>query len=326
MNPNNRRAVIVGLFVFFAIAIIVAGVLTLGGQKKSFVKAVHITAVFRDVSGLAAGNNVWFSGVKIGTIRGVSFDANAHVVVLMSIEEKSKKYIRQNAKAKIGSDGLIGNKIVVLYGGTADAPPIVENSRLTVEEALSNDEMLATLQSNNKNLLAITTDFKNISSKIAAGQGSIGKLLTSDALYNDLQSTMNSLRQTANAAKDIGSNLEGYTGKLNQKGTLASDLVSDTVIFSQLRSTVAQINEVATKSNAIVAQLTQATSQINNPASPVGTLLYDQQAGKDLKGTLKNLESASFKLDEDLEALQHNFLLRGFFRKKAKQEKKAAGK
>jgi phospholipid/cholesterol/gamma-HCH transport system substrate-binding protein len=321
MNSSNKRAVIVGLFVFFAIAIVIAAVLTLGGQKKSFVKAVRISAVFKDVNGLAQGNNVWFSGVKIGTIRHISFDNNANVVVQMNIEEKVRKYIRQDAKAKISSDGLIGNKIVVIYGGTPGAPVVADNFTLTVENAPSSDEMLATLQSNNQNLLAITGNIKTISDRLAAGEGSIGKLLTNETIYNDLQSTVSGLKQTVNHAKNVSDDLSDYTAKLKQKGTLADDLVSDTVIFSRLRATAAQINEVAQKSNGIMNQLAQATSQVNNPATPVGTLLNDRNFATDLKGTLQNLESASQKLDENMEALQHNFLFRGYFRRKAKQEK-----
>lgn len=324
MNSTNRKAVIVGIFVFIAIAIVIAGVLTLGGQKKTFVKAVHLTAVFPDVNGLAAGNNVWFSGVKVGTIKHISFDENANVVVQMNVEEKVKKYIKKDSKAKISSDGLIGNKIVVIYGGSPNSPVIEDNGRLSVEVALNSEEMLATLQANNKNLLDITNDFKVISKQIATGKGSIGKLLTEEDLYNDLQSTMASLKQTANSAKNISNNLSAYTSKFDQQGTLANDLVTDTVIFSRLRATVAQINEAAGQSNEIINQLRAASSKINDPNTPVGTLLNDKRAASDLKGTLKNLESASLKLDENMEALQHNFLFRGYFRRKARAEKQAA--
>lgn len=322
MNTTNRRGVIVGLFVFFAAVIVIAAVLTLGGQKKTFVRAVHVFAVFPDVSGLAVGNNVWYSGVKIGTIKSISFDKNAKVLVQMSIEEKVKKYITQDAKAKIGSDGLIGNKIVVIYGGTPGSAPVVENSQLAVETAVSTDEMLATLQSNNQNLLSITNDFKAISERLATGKGSIGKLLTDESLYDNLQSTMISLKRTVNNAGSVSNDLSEYTAKLKQKGTLADDLVNDTVIFTRLRATVEQINEAAAKSNEIVSQLGKASAQLNNTSGPVGTLLYDDVTAKNLQATLQNLRSASYKLDENMEALQHNFLLRGFFRKKAKAEKK----
>jgi phospholipid/cholesterol/gamma-HCH transport system substrate-binding protein len=325
MNSTNKKGIIVGIFVFIAIAIVIAGVLTLGGQKKSFVKAVHISAVFPDVNGLAVGNNVWFSGVKIGTIKNISFDNNANVVVQMNIEQKVRKYIKQDSKAKISSDVLIGNKIVVIYGGTPASPVVTDNSRLSVEAALNSEEMLATLQANNKNLLDITNDFKVISKHIASGKGSIGKLLIEESLYKDLQSTMSSLKQTANSAKSISSDLSEYTSRFDQKGTLVNDLVTDTIIFSRLRATVAEINQAANRSNEIINQLTTASAKINDPNTPVGALLNDKTAAGNLKGTLKNLEAASYKLDENMEALQHNFLLRGFFRRKAKAEKQAAG-
>lgn len=320
MKSSNRKAIIVGIFVFLAIVIVVAGVLTLGGQKKSFVRAVRISAVFKDINGLAAGNNVWFSGVKIGTIKHISFDNSANVVVEMNIEDRVRKYIKQDAKAKISSDGLIGNKIVVIYGGTPQSPVVTDNSVLTVETGPSSEEMLATLQANNQNLLAITGNIKVISDRLATGQGSLGKMLTNDALYNDLQSTMSSLKQTATHAKSISDDLSSYTSKFNQPGTLASELVSDTVIFARLRDAAVQINEVTVKSNEVIGQLSQTTARFNDPSTPVGTLLTDKKFATDLKGTLGNLESASYKLDENMEALQHNFLFRGYFRRKAKQE------
>lgn len=321
-TENKRKGVIVGLFVFFGILIIIVGVLTLGGQKKTFVKAVHVQAVFKDINGLAVGNNVWFSGVKIGTIKSISFVPDARVMVTMNIEEKVKQYIHQDSKAKIGSDGLIGNKIVVIYGGSAGVPEIKENSRLAVESALDPEEIMTTLQANNKNLLSITADFKVISERLSSGKGSIGKLLTDETMYNTLTAVMSNLKSATTHATTISKDLEDYTARLKTKGTLADDLVSDTVIFSKLRATVTQMNDATTKANGIIENLSQASGQINNPKTPIGTLLNDQNAATDLKETLRNLSSGTAKLDENMEALQHNFLLRGFFRKKAKQEAK----
>ncbi|HTE08828.1 MAG TPA: MlaD family protein, partial [Flavitalea sp.] len=225
---NNRKSVILGLFILFGIAIVVVGVLTLGGQKKSFVKSVHINAVFDDVNGLSVGNNIWFNGVKVGTIKSIGFNQAADVMVEMSIEEKVMKYIASDAKVKIGSDGLIGNKIIVIYGGSAGAPRVAANGSLKVETTLSTEELMGTLQENNKNLLAITSDFKAISSKLASGQGSIGKLLTDESLYNDLRTTMTGLKRASDNASHLTNDLSGFTAKLNEKGTLANELVTDT--------------------------------------------------------------------------------------------------
>lgn len=321
-TENKRRGAIVGLFIFVGILIIIVGVLTLGGQKKTFVKAIHVQAVFKDVNGLAVGNNVWFSGVKIGTIRSISFAPDASVIVTMNIEEKVKQYIHQDSRAKIGSDGLIGNKIVVIYGGTAGSPSVAENSRIAAEAALDPDQIMATLQANNKNLLAITGDFKVISERLSSGKGSVGKLLADESVYNDLTAAMTSLKSATVHANAISNNLSDYTTRLKTKGSLADELVTDTTVFAGLRSAMVQMNEVAHKTNGIVEHLNQVSGQLSNPNTPVGTLLNDQRAADDLKETLRNLSSGTAKLDENMEALQHNFLLRGFFRRKAREESK----
>src|SRR5687768_10277257 len=170
---NNKKAVTVGIFIFLGLLILVAGVLTLGGQKNSFQKKITVRAIFDDVGGLQTGNNVWFSGVKIGTVKKMTFHGGSQVEVIMNIDEKNQQYIRKNAKAKISSEGFIGNKLVVIYGGSMEAPPVVDEDILGVEKAASTDEMLATLQENNKNLLDITTDFKVISKRLTNGEGSV---------------------------------------------------------------------------------------------------------------------------------------------------------
>src|SRR5436190_10098382 len=144
-QTNNKRAVVVGIFIFLGLAILVAGVLTLGGQKNTFQKKLTVKAVFDDVGGLQTGNNVWFSGVKIGTVKKMTVRGTSQVEVLMNIDQKDQQYIRKDAKAKISSEGFIGNKLVISYGGTMGVQQIEEDDVLGVEKGLSTDEMLATL-------------------------------------------------------------------------------------------------------------------------------------------------------------------------------------
>src|SRR5689334_20727076 len=121
---KNNRPVIVGIFVLLGIAILVVTIFTMGGEKKSFVKTFTIHAVFNDVGGLIKGSNVWFSGVKIGTVKSIHFTGTSQVEVAMNIEKDVQSHIRKNAMVKIGSDGLIGNKIVVIYGGDSTTPQV----------------------------------------------------------------------------------------------------------------------------------------------------------------------------------------------------------
>ncbi|MGN6800533.1 MAG: MlaD family protein [Ginsengibacter sp.] len=327
-TTSNRRAVIVGIFIVLALAIFVWTILTLGSQKSTFDKTITVKTYFQNVNGLQKGNNIWFSGVKVGTIDNVSLIGNGKVEVDMTIEEKSVPYIHKNAKAKLSSDGLIGNKIIEIYGGSSQAPPIAEGDVLNNEELLSTDQMMATLSKNNDNLLAITDNLKTISNKMAAGQGSVGKLLNDQTFYDELNKTVITLRSASANLQQLSANVNHYTARLNDSGTLANDLVSDTVIFSKLRSTVGQLQEVANQSNEVIGNLKEASNTVNhglkNPNSPAGMFLNDEKTASGLKATMENLQSASVKLNDDLEAVQHNFLLRGFFRKKAKAEKSKA--
>ena len=325
MITSNKRAVIVGIFIFLGIAIFIITVLTLGSQHKTFEKSITIAAVFDDVNGLQKGNNVWFSGVKIGTIKKISLAGNSRVNVIMNIEEHSHQFIRKNAKAKISTDGLIGNKIVVIYGGSQQVPEVETGDVLGIDKLPTTDEMMNTLAKNNDNFLEITNGFKVISKRLVDGQGTIGKLMTDETLINNLDAAVITLKRTSLNLEKLSSNVATYTAKLSSQGSLANDLITDTVIFNKLRSTVQQLQQVAETSKSIMDNLKTSTNTfnegLNNKNAPVGMLLHDEQAATSIKITLKNLQAGTKKLDEDLEALQHNFLLRGFFRKKARNEK-----
>ena len=168
---ENRRAIIVGIFIVLGLVVFILGIFTLGNAQKSFSKNIHISAVFDDVSGLKKGNAVWFSGVKVGTISNIHFIGVSQVDVKMSVDQATQQYIHRNAAVHIGSDGLIGNKIIVIDGGSPQAPEVADGDVLQAEKLTSTDDMLKTLQQNNQNLLAITTDFKDLAHRILQGKG-----------------------------------------------------------------------------------------------------------------------------------------------------------
>jgi phospholipid/cholesterol/gamma-HCH transport system substrate-binding protein len=297
--------------------------MTLGGQKSIFNKGASVTAVFDEVNGLQIGNNVWFAGVKVGTIKEISLTKEGKVAVEMNIKEDAHPLIKKDTKAKLGADGFIGNKLIILSGGSPGAPMVENGSTLLVERAISTDEMMATLQDNNKNILAITTNFKTISEQIMGGKGTVGKLLNDDQMFTDLQQAIVSIKGAAINAQVLASNVSGYTAKLTSKGSLANDLVTDTVLFSRLRSTVRQIDALSKGADEVLADLKSTSASINrgmnDESTSIGLLLKDKETAADIKATIRNLQAGTQKLDENMEALQHNFLLRGFFRKKNKE-------
>ena len=318
-EPSDKRGIIVGLFILIGISILIAGILIIGNLHETFKQKMKVNVLFEDVNGLQVGNNVWFSGVKIGTVNNMEFYGKAQVKVTFKIETKVQPYIRKDAKVKISNDGLIGNKILVIYGGTPTAGEVQEDDTLSTGKTFSSEEMMNTLQDNNNNLKSITGDFKIISKKLINGEGTIGKVLKDSSVYTNIDNATKSLQQASAKAQQLIASLSTFSSGLNKKGTLANQLVTDTVVFNSMKSSVLQLQQIADTASVFISDLKHAG---NNPKSSIGILLHDEESGAHLKATIKNLESSSQKLDEDLAAAQHSFLLRKYFKKKEKSETK----
>ena len=207
---------------------------------------------------------------------------------------------------------------VVIYGGTPDFAQVEVGDTLAVERTFTSEDMINTLQDNNENLLVITSNIKDITNRMTDGDGTIGKLLNDTSVYSNINAATASLHAATIEAEQMIRSLSAFTTGLNKKGTLANELTTDTTIFKSVKASVLKLQQMADTANVFVTNLKKAGS---NPRSTIGVLLHDESAGASLKETLKHLESSSKKLDEDLEAAQHNVLLRGYFKKKAKAEK-----
>jgi phospholipid/cholesterol/gamma-HCH transport system substrate-binding protein len=322
----NKKQVIVGIFFFVGIVILVVTIFFMTGQKKTFINSLTLKTFFTNIQGLQTGDNVWFSGVKIGTVQSIKFTDSGLVKVEFNIDPKVAKYIRKNAVVKISSDGLIGDKIVQVINGTQGAATIQNNDYLKALEEPGTEEMLATLQKNNENLLAITQNFKLISQQIIEGKGSVGRLLTSDELAKDLEATMLHLKHTATQSEQLMLHLSDYTAQLNEAGSMPYEFMHDTVILPSLRNSMQQLNDIMNTASVFTTNLNNLSAQLHETNNAIGLMTNDSAVANDIRTTISYLKSSSIKLDEDLEALQHNFFLRGFFKKKAQQQKKDSAK
>src|SRR6201996_32354 len=254
---DNRRAVIVGIFLLLGLALFLFGVFFLGGQQKTFSKGIKINAIFDDVQGLKAGNNVWFSGVKVGTISKVTFVGPAQVEVSMNIVQETQQYIHRNATARISSDGLIGNKIIVLDSGSPQAPIVQSGDVLQAAKLTSTDDMMKTLQQNNQNLLSITGDFKLLSRKILQGKGTVGTLMADSLMAVQLRNSMRNLELTTQGAVHMAQQMETFSKKMNTKGGLADKLFTDTTQFNRLQAMMAKLQSASNSAAEFANNLNQ---------------------------------------------------------------------
>jgi phospholipid/cholesterol/gamma-HCH transport system substrate-binding protein len=319
---DNRRKITVGIFIALGLLIFILCIFTLGSQKKTFVKSFTLNVIFNDIQGLKKGNNVWFSGVKIGTIKKIEFFGTSQVKIYLSLEQDVQQYIHKDAGASISADGLIGNKIVVISGGNPKIPAVEDGDRLKVDATTSTDDMMKTLQVNNKNLLEITTDFKLLAKNLINGKGAAGALLSDQKIAIDFKEMVSNLNKTALATNQTAIDLSRFAGTLNTRNGLLNKLLTDTAVFEQFQRSAVSLQQSARSAQELAANLNSASAKLKSSDNAAGLLLNDPKTALQIKAIMTNLESGSKKLDEDLEALQSNFLFRGFFRKRAKEQAK----
>ncbi|RFS20207.1 MCE family protein [Chitinophaga silvatica] len=323
---GKRRAVIVGVFVFLGLVIFIAAVFMMGKKTQLFSNNLHVSAVFKDVKGLAAGRNVQYSGVKVGTVKKIRFLRANEIQVDMNIDRSATPYLHKDVVATVSSEGLMGNKMIQLTGGSTNMPLIEDGDTLNVGSGLSTDEIMSTLQTNNKSLVTITDNLKVITKRMVDGQGSMGKILTDDAVYDNLNSAVAGLKVTATNTQRLTDALALYASKLHTKGALANDLVTDTTIFANLRRASNDINTMVEQANIAVAELQAASEGVRtglaDQQATAGMILHDTLFADALKATMLNLQASTEKLDTNMLALRSNFFFRGFFRRQAEREQK----
>lgn len=323
MRTNqNTRSVMLGIFIFAALVIFALGLFVMGGEQRSFGKTTNVKSYFGDVGGLKKGSNVLFGGVKVGIVKNISLQPHNKVLVEMQIENDAQKFIPKNAVVTIGSDGMIGSKVLQLSGGDLQNGFIQDGNTLLSGQGSSMEQMFKTLQVNNNNLLEITGDLKQISRKVLNGEGSVGKLLNDPALANNVQALVNKLQVSADNAQTLTKDIVAFTAKLEKPGTMTYNVLNDTVIFNRLRSTSKSLDAMANNAQVIVKKLNATTDKLEDTGKPAGMMLNDEQTAKDLKNVINNLQTGTEKLNQTLDALRHNFLLRGSFRKMEREQSK----
>jgi len=322
-SKENKYAFWVGLFIAVGVVIFIVGIFTLGNQQKSFSNGLHLQARFDNVSGLIKGNNVWFSGVKVGTIKKITFTGINQVDVEFNVDQAIQKFIHADAVASISSEGFIGNKIITIDGGSPNARVIKDGEVLNSKGMLSTDDIMKTFQKNNENLLAITSDFKTLSKNMVEGKGLAGTLLADTALAMRFRAVVANLQSTTNRTAVMADELSRFGYKMNTKGGLADKMLTDTALFAKLQQSANQLQEATAKAGTLTDNLNRASNKLNTTDNAIGVLLNDQPTAAQMKSTLDQLHQSSIKLNDDLEAVQHNFLLRGFFKDREKAKKKA---
>ena len=299
------------------VALFVISVLFIGKESPIFNRTFTVSAVFKNVEGLKDGDNVWLSGVKIGTVRNVRIITEGKVVVDMSLKDKQNEFVRRDATAFIGSDGLVGNKIVIIRPGSSRYM-IHENDTINSFSPTDTQEIFNLAKEVGANTKTITDDLKLITSKLNKGEGIMGELIYDGELSMEVRQLINSLKMASQNTNQATAGLKNIVREFSEGNGLMTRLLMDTSYVTKFDSTLSAVADVGQNSRQISEQLRDMLEKMNSDDSAIGVLLADTTFANKMRTTLDNAESASAKLDQNMEALQHNFLLRGYFRRQAK--------
>jgi len=197
MKTTSGQKVRIGLFTFTGLLVLVLAIFFIGNQKNLFSSTFGVFGIFKNVSGLQVGNNVRFSGINVGVVESINISTDSSVRVDLLLNENVKKYIKKDAKLSIGSDGLMGDKLVIIApGGITSTDHIVQGSELSTVIPMDMDKLMAKVSGVVTNAESLTGGLSQIVAKINGGQGSIGRLLNSDKMAKDLEGTVKQAKTT----------------------------------------------------------------------------------------------------------------------------------
>lgn len=318
-----------GIFVLGGLLFLVFLLYMIGRNRNMFGSHLTLKARFSDADGLKPGNNVRYSGIEVGTVSYVRFVNDTTVEIGMTIQKELDQVIRANAKASIGTDGLVGNKVVNIIPGSGNAAFVVDNSMLEMKPGRNVDDMLVTLSQTNDDAAVIAAQLKTVMIRINASKG-FWQLLNDPSIPLNLRlSARNISRVTANT-DSIGAALWAAMDEVKQGKGVLGTMLYDTALTSQLHQLLAQFQRVGMSADSLSAVLTASVANINgeimNGNGTLHNLLRDTALAGKLDRSLQHIEKGANGFNQNMEALKHHFLFSGYFRKLEKQQQAAQKK
>jgi len=323
MKKTNSQKIRLGLFVIVSTILFVLTVYLIGQRQNMFKKTFTISAYFQNVNGLHEGNNVRYSGINIGTVKKIEMINDSTIKIDMNIEEKIIAHIKKNAIATIGSDGLVGNMIVNIVPGKGIDSIISNGDIIASYSKIGADDILSTLSVSSENAAILTSDLMKITNAMINGKGTLAVLLNDTIMAKDLRHSVTSLKTASlEASKSINEVHQIITSLRTNDNTVLGMLLNDSITGDKLKTIVTNLENSSLEIENITTNINTLVQDFNSSEGAFNYIVKDTALVKSLESTLKNINEGTDKFNQNMEALKHNFLTRGYFRKLEKQKKR----
>ena len=325
MKNNFLKDVKLGLFVLSGLLLLIFLLYMIGRNRNMFGSNFNLSARFENVQGLKAGNNIRFSGIDIGTVKGVKIINDTLMEVEMIIDKKVKNVLKKNAIVSITTDGLVGNKIVNITAVKSPSLYAEENDILPSKKSIDTDEMLRTLSKTNNDVAVIANDLKIKINKLNTSQG-LWTLLSDKSITKNIKNAVVEFNSASNNINNISKDIRTLTNDIkNGKGTIGK-LIRDTLLPKSIDEAVMNIKiagvNIVKLSSDLNKTVLNIDTMINDGEGTVHALMKDSGIVIKINKSLDNIQEGSKGFSDNMNALKHNFLFRGYFRKIEKSKQK----
>jgi phospholipid/cholesterol/gamma-HCH transport system substrate-binding protein len=214
-NKSSSYRIKLGMFVSIGLAIFIFAIFWIGKQKHLFNQTFSLSAVFTSVSGLQVGNNVRFSGINIGTVDKVEILNDTSVKVEFILDQSVQRFIKKDSYATIGSEGLMGDRIISVTQGTPQSESVKNGDVVRSLDPVETDEIMANLKVTTDNTAVLTDQLAEIMIKINSGRGTLGRLIEDSTIADQFEKTIENLKD---GTKGFSDNMEAAQHNFLLKG------------------------------------------------------------------------------------------------------------
>ena len=327
MKNTSSQKFRLGLFVIIGTILFVTGVYLIGQRQDMFKKTFTLSAYFQNVNGLQKGNNVRYAGIDIGIVKDITMINDSTIKIDMTIEEKIIIHIKKNAIATIGSDGLVGNMILNIVPGKGSSELISNGDIIKSYSKIGADVILSTLSVSSENAAILTSDLLKITTAMLEGEGTVGLLLNDTIMAQDLKQSVNNLKMASRGATNTINELNSIISSIKTNDdTVLGMILNDTISGQKLKNVVTNLETSSNEIQSLLSQVNSVVDDLNSSEGAYNYIVRDTSIVNSLKATLININEGTDKFNQNMEALKHNVLTRGYFKKLEREEQKEAKK
>ncbi len=311
-----------GIFVVLGTLLLLLAAYLIGNRQNMFGKTFEVSALFKNANGLQNGNNVRFSGINVGTVKNIEMLNDTTIRVHMIIANKMLHHIKNDAVATIGSDGLVGSMLINIVPGKGSTIAIKAGDELQSYSKIATQDMMNTLNTTNENAALLTEDLLKVTNALNKGEGTFGRLLNDTAMANDLYETIINLKNTSQQANIAIRELNNKINKIDLEESTAGVLLHDTISAQKMRTILTNLEISSQEIHKISQNLNTVILGLKDGEGAFNYISKDTIFVNRIENTMKNIDEGTARFNENMEALKHNFLTRGYFRKQEKKQKK----